>query len=131
MTKIARKDKQFECAVSTSVEMLNSFGVELYPEVKQKWLKALRSGRYEQANGALEEDGKNCCLGVLACEEPELFDKDPYSYLPDFTFKGTDWQNEGFLPEFYMDARVQNVLSDLNDRDVSFETIANIIEECL
>jgi hypothetical protein len=35
------------------------------PEVKKKWLKALRSGKYEQAQGRLHEDSKFCCLGVL------------------------------------------------------------------
>lgn len=39
-------------------------------EVKKKWIKALRSGRYRQARGQLSEfdsSGResNCCLGVL------------------------------------------------------------------
>lgn len=34
-------------------------------EVKAEWLSALRSGEYEQGNGALNRDGKYCCLGVL------------------------------------------------------------------
>ena len=33
-----------------------------------KWAEALRSGKYEQGNGALRDpDGRYCCLGV-ACE---------------------------------------------------------------
>lgn len=36
------------------------------PEVKDKWLKALRSGEYKQGKGALKtNDDKFCCLGVL------------------------------------------------------------------
>lgn len=40
------------------------------PEIKQKWLDALRSGEYEQAKGALrkqDDEGNDlfCCLGVL------------------------------------------------------------------
>jgi len=31
---------------------------------KKKWLKALRSGEYEQCTGRLHDDGKYCCLGV-------------------------------------------------------------------
>jgi hypothetical protein len=31
------------------------------------WIKALRSGEYEQTTSALSQDGKYCCLGV-ACE---------------------------------------------------------------
>ena len=35
-------------------------------EVKQAWIKALRSGEYEQGTGYLRsEDNKFCCLGVL------------------------------------------------------------------
>lgn len=37
----------------------------LVPEVKQRWLKALREGGFEQAPGYLELDEKFCCLGVL------------------------------------------------------------------
>lgn len=37
-------------------------------EIKQKWVEALRSGRYEQAQGTLQRTGEEagyCCLGVL------------------------------------------------------------------
>lgn len=33
--------------------------------VKQKWLKALRSGEYRQGTKQLESRGAFCCLGVL------------------------------------------------------------------
>lgn len=37
------------------------------PEVKGKWLEALRSGRFQQGEGFLKDgNGCNCCLGVLA-----------------------------------------------------------------
>jgi hypothetical protein len=35
------------------------------PKIKQKWLKALRSGKYKQGQCALYEEGSYCCLGVL------------------------------------------------------------------
>ena len=39
---------------------------KMNPEWKAKWLEALRSGEYEQAQGALKTaDGEFCCLGVL------------------------------------------------------------------
>lgn len=50
--------------------------MKLKPEVKEKWLAALRSGEYRQAKGALRRPGYTaegaasesfCCLGVL-CE---------------------------------------------------------------
>lgn len=35
------------------------------PELKAKWVAALRSGKYEQGHEYLNKDGKFCCLGVL------------------------------------------------------------------
>jgi hypothetical protein len=37
------------------------------PDVKQMWLKDLRSGEFEQGQGYLRAEDKYCCLGVL-CE---------------------------------------------------------------
>jgi hypothetical protein len=39
--------------------------------IAQQWTAALRSGEYEQGTGALNKDGKYCCLGVLC----DLFDR--------------------------------------------------------
>lgn len=44
---------------------------KMNPEVKEKWVEALRSGRYEQGRGQLILERKDksreyCCLGVLA-----------------------------------------------------------------
>jgi hypothetical protein len=35
------------------------------PEIKAKWVEALRSGRYEQGRMMLLHEGRYCCLGVL------------------------------------------------------------------
>jgi hypothetical protein len=35
--------------------------------IKKEWVKALRSGEFAQARGALKDGGSYCCLGVL-CE---------------------------------------------------------------
>jgi hypothetical protein len=35
-------------------------------EIKDKWLAALRSGKYQKGRRALYTDGKFCCLGVAA-----------------------------------------------------------------
>lgn len=38
------------------------------PDLKAKWLEALRSGKYQQAHGTLKDiHGAMCCLGV-ACD---------------------------------------------------------------
>ena len=36
------------------------------PEIKAKWVEALRSGEYEQGENSLLHGGRYCCLGVLA-----------------------------------------------------------------
>lgn len=48
------------------------------PEIKGKWIEALRSGRYVQYRGALHSFNRNehCCLGVLwdVCGQPDSID---------------------------------------------------------
>jgi hypothetical protein len=38
---------------------------KMNPEVKARWVAALRSGEYKQGKGALRLNNKFCCLGVL------------------------------------------------------------------
>lgn len=38
---------------------------KLKKKYKKRWLKALRSGKYEQGDGTLLYNNKYCCLGVL------------------------------------------------------------------
>lgn len=35
------------------------------PEIKAKWVAALRSGKYKQGRGRLRSGDEFCCLGVL------------------------------------------------------------------
>lgn len=41
---------------------------------KQMWVRALRSGKYEQATGALRREVGFCCLGVLC----DVYDSDKW-----------------------------------------------------
>lgn len=41
--------------------------LEMNPEIRDRWVAALRSGNYAQGRGHLKEDAGYCCLGVL-CE---------------------------------------------------------------
>lgn len=36
------------------------------PVMKESWIAALRSGKYKQGKGALQNNGCFCCLGVLS-----------------------------------------------------------------
>jgi hypothetical protein len=114
-------------------------------EPAQKWVAALRSGRFKQTISVLhnvEEDGY-CCLGVLCrlyqeegpgdLEESirDRFGTDKlypvtafdhsYTTLPT---KVTDWVGLSHDNASFYD----NALTSMNDRGSSFEDIANIIE---
>ena len=50
-------------------------------EVKQKWIDALRSGKYDQGSEKLRSVNGYCCLGVLC----DLYSKE----------QGTEWEFRG------------------------------------
>lgn len=56
------------------------------PEIKARWVAALRSGKYEQERAVLKGKSGFCCLGVL-CE----------IYATDSGF--TAWQSDDFSEE--------------------------------
>ena len=120
------------------------------PRIKKLWIEALRSGEYQQAQGALRTaDNKFCCLGVLcnlhAQKNPKKARKetDPTMYfgrddiLPSQvadwaglktsnpTVTGIGTHNGGYIP----------TLAELNDglykdgKIHNFQEIADIIEK--
>ena len=118
-------------------------------EWKQKWVDALRSGEYEQAEGKLRRISGYCCLGVL-CDlvkgelglEWKQWDGENYFEL------GAGGANAG-LPKSVTDLvglpddvglvklprpikitnRVEGNLAYLNDAGADFNFIADVIEE--
>lgn len=103
--------------------------------IAQKWVKALRSGKYKQGADALYANGKHCCLGVLCAISPW---KNNYTKMKSC---GGDYMNS-VLPEKVMEwsdmydkdggsrsCRFQTNLTSMNDDGKSFEYIANYIEE--
>lgn len=123
---------------------------KMNPEVKAKWLAALRSGEYEQGQYRLKrefEDGESryCCLGVL-CDlylketggkwHPAPITADLYGiafsideetqFLPPAVIK---WAGLVSMEQLLIDG---TSLTHLNDSEnVSFEGIAALIEENL
>lgn len=108
------------------------------PELKAKWIAALRSGEYKQGKSALVDSENNyCCLGVL-CAVAELT-KNGCS----FTYNETRFTS--YAPEWLFDERIprepgngvepgraQGFLILMNDtKDYSFWQIADWIEENL
>ena len=113
-------------------------------KVMKKWVKALRSGQYNQTEGALArhrngEDGF-CCLGVLCNIMQEETGKLNVIYGGN-TYRFND--EEGTLPKavriwagmenesgyFKYKNGKAGELTDLNDNGKSFKQIANVIEK--
>lgn len=99
--------------------------------LRERWVKALRSGKYEQGRGSLsdrlgnERGERNCCLGVVC-----RIARAPRS----------QWQDQGVLTDFDAGAELmdalgltcaeQSQLTHLNDQvKLPFEEIADLIEE--
>lgn len=110
------------------------------PEIKAKWVAALRSGKYQQGSHQLKNDdlGTHCCLGVL-CELHAEETKDEWSV--DEEYKDPRYNGKtDVLPAVVMEwAGLEEnnpYLNDQtaaykNDRGVPFETLATLIEENL
>lgn len=109
----------------------------------QKWVEALRSGKYEQGKNALCRDDKYCCLGV-ACEVAlqngvvitkstrnitahnqtfvETLFNSSWAYLPPEVQNWLGLKND--RASFNLTG-----LATMNDAGYSFEEIADKIEE--
>lgn len=119
------------------------------PEIKAKWIAALKSGEYEQGRGGLAlqavcGDVRYCCLGVLcdlAAKEgvvnAEWSGREGWyggnaSYLPSSVAL---WAGiEDGLRSDAHNPRIPSLgvsLAELNDGVVTFDRIAEIIEEHL
>lgn len=85
------------------------------PIIKEKWVKALRSGEYRQARGSFidRETGEHCCLAVLGAV---ISGNKEYPLYPDDETTGTTVLQRGGL--VYM--------NDMGE--ASFEEIADWIE---
>jgi hypothetical protein len=136
--------------------MTTSIEQKMNPEVKQKWIDALLSGKYEQGSEKLRSVTGYCCLGVLC----DLYSQE---HNVEWKFRGNEetnlqpmdyWYFDGdseFLPESVMNwaelkthnpnVRVYvednedednwyctDELSNINDSGYNFSQIANIIE---
>lgn len=93
---------------------------QLSPELKAKWIAALRSNYYEQGHGQLVRNGRYCCLGVYAS-----INGVPDGVMADSSgvaVVGRAW----CLAEIPENARYK--LAAMNDNGKSFAKIADWIE---
>ena len=110
------------------------------PQIKQKWVSALRSGEYQQTQRLLHDENGFCCLGVL-CDlygkennvEWELTDNGNYYnfqdknvYLPHSV---VEWSGIGDDDPTINDR--ESRLARLNDCGSTFNEIADVIEKQL
>lgn len=112
---------------------------QMNPEVKGKWLSALRSGKYEQGRQRLNKfDREFCCLGVLcevAVDEEIVTKSNSGGYGKDeMTFglpvEVRKWSGVSLMGDLgpTEDFPTLRSLSGLNDHGLSFEDIADVIE---
>lgn len=97
------------------------------PELKAKWLEALRSGRYQQGKTCLRAGDAFCCLGVLCdvSEQGKWTDGDSTRY-----FTVTD---QGayclFPPTGWLGREMSNAIVNMNDEQgKTFNEIADWLE---
>jgi hypothetical protein len=110
-------------------------------EYKQKWVEALRSGEYKQGKGVLRsKSDEYCCLGVLcdivdpegwttpdsACGRCHFDDQSTVLPLSIAERVGLGEDQHGKLQRL---AGGQEYLTECNDDGMTFEVIADIIEE--
>jgi len=121
------------------------------PQVKEKWVSALRSGEYQQGAFCLRSDQGFCCLGVL-CDiylkehnQEWISSSDGHYYLlsedenyfgPEseiLTQEVAEWaelNDKSPLVKIGVDA-IQERLTVLNDQGYSFSEIADFIQNSL
>ncbi len=116
---------------------------KMKPEIKEKWLAALRSGEYQQCAGALRRSDHHgnlthCCLGVL-CDlaakdgigkwEAEHFISGGYRDIGLLTGEVVEWAGtQDYNPDVVVDDAKGSNLAMLNDNGRTFAEIADVIE---
>jgi len=112
--------------------------MKMVQRVKDLWVKALRSGDYEQGKGALKGLNGYCCLGVLcdlhSAETGTDWDRGVYlgrgNVLPEVVREWAGLSDE-WGSRIDMDDRDQGALTTHNDEGGTFNEIATAIDQQL
>lgn len=102
---------------------MSNFKRNLPPDLKARWVAALRSGEFPQGHGYLLNDGRYCCLGVLASVYGE-----PENRIGGYHSISSFSPLDQILDPAYTRA-LQSHLERMNDSGCSFEEIADWIEQ--
>lgn len=103
-------------------------------ELKNKWIKALRSGNYQQTTEILSNGGCYCCLGVLSViMEDERFKYGYWTIEEDGRVLNEEYEIPKIVKEnIDLPDDVQTTLIDMNDNQCNdFNEIADWIEKNL
>ena len=103
-------------------------------EVKELWLKALRSGDYPQAKNAMRDinTGGFCCLGVLCdISRKGEWQGTAYRASEDEPLCAGSFLSETIREWASLEHYESVNLAHMNDRGVPFEVIADVIERTL
>jgi len=106
--------------------------------IADKWVAALRSGKYTQGKSRLKTDTGFCCLGVLCDIAPmgkwndsdnHFIEEDSYQNIfLSHTVK--DWAGISDVSGYFVTKENKVIhLTNLNDDGTKFNKIADIIEE--
>lgn len=114
--------------------------------IEYNWIPALRSGDYEQANGALRKDDRYCCLGV-ACNlfgvswskdektgawgypEVNMIDGKPFPYFEGAIIGHVLSGKTGVMSDLWYPDKHTVSLSEMNDNGHTFDEIADELEK--
>ena len=96
-------------------------------QIKKKWVKALRSGEYEQTKDALHLDGGYCCLGVLAAIATGAHGDGIYKTDVVSVFGGR--LSVAYRNEIGLSEEDENQLISMNDEGCTFDQIAYCVEQ--
>jgi hypothetical protein len=111
------------------------------PQIKQKWVDALRSGEYQQTQRLLHDENGFCCLGVL-CDlylkenqlewEPSRHNGNVYMFqdmVASLPLSVVEW---AYLDDSNPPVNAgDSSLAELNDNGSAFIEIADLIEKQL
>jgi len=103
--------------------------------IKMRWVKALRSGLYEQGQSKLRREKRSCCLGVLCAVMGAKWNNRWGADYP--LIRGKEVSDGGtvLLPSLLkmigMKKTTQDRLVEMNDYGKSFVEIAQYIEKRL
>lgn len=101
----------------------------LNPEIKAKWLAALRSGKYEQGQSQLRPtDTEFCCLGVLCDLLNPHWDKRPTGDGYNHASGGVMFTSTPVRVTAGLSTNAESQLMKMNDDGISFAQIADYIE---